>query len=154
MVADADPAFLARLPGGRAVLGQAQSLPGYSLLLADQHPAERLTDLPRGERLAFLDSMERLGEAVEIVCRRHDPSFRRINLEILGNLVPSLHAHVWPRYEWEPDELKIRQVGRYPLESWHEPGTQLGPQHNKLRDDLRAELKRLVHDGLVPIVQA
>jgi hypothetical protein len=59
-------------------------LPGYSLLLNEQHQADRLTDRPRGARLAFLDSMERLGEAVEIVCRRHDARFRRINLEIIS----------------------------------------------------------------------
>ena len=126
------------------MLGQAQFLPGYSVLLNDWG-VERLTDLPREKRLRFLDSMERLGEAVEIVCRRHDLAFRRINLEILGNLAPSLHAHVWPRYEWEPERLRIRQVGRYPLETWHQPDTQLGPQHQPLRDALREELRRLAH---------
>lgn len=138
-----DPAQLASLDGGRAVIGQAQFLPGYSLLLADAKGAQRLTDLPRPQRLAFLASMDLLGEAVEVVCRRHDPAFRRINLEIQGNLVPSLHAHIWPRYEWEPPEMVIRQVGRYPLDRWHDPATKLGPQHNPLRDDLSAELRRL-----------
>lgn len=151
MAAENDSALLGRLAGGRAVLGQAQFLPGYSLLLAQQFGVEHLTDLPRTERLAFLDSMETLGEAVEIVCRRRDSSFRRINLEIQGNLAPNLHAHVWPRYEWEPAELKVRQVGRYPLEIWHEARTRLGPQHDQLRDDLRAELGRLVGTrGAVP----
>ena len=27
-------------------------------------------------------------------------------------LVPSLHAHVWPRHKWEPDKLKKRPMGR------------------------------------------
>jgi hypothetical protein len=84
MAADATAGLLARLCGGRAVLGQTQFLPGYSLLLNEQHQADRLTDRPRAARLAFLDSMEMLGEAVEIVCRRHDASFRRINLEIIS----------------------------------------------------------------------
>jgi diadenosine tetraphosphate (Ap4A) HIT family hydrolase len=146
-----DPATLGRFEIGRAVLGQTQFLPGYSLLLCDVPGAERLTDLPRPRRREFLAAMESLGEAVEIVCRRRDPAFRRINLEILGNLTPMLHAHVWPRYEWEPYELKIRQVGRYPLEQWHQPDTQLGPQHAVLRDDLRTELAHLVRsaDGRV-----
>lgn len=138
-----DPALLRVFLGGRAVLGRAQFLPGYSLLLASQREVGRLTDLPRHERTFFLDSMERLGEAVEIVCRRHDPAFRGINLEIQGNQVPKLHAHIWPRYEWEPEELRVRQVGRYPLDRWHDADTQLGVQHNRLRDDPCLELNRL-----------
>ena len=39
---------------------------------------------------------------------------RRINLKIQGNLVLKLHTHIWPRYEWEPKDIKIRQVGRCP----------------------------------------
>ena len=39
---------------------------------------------------------------------------RRINLKIQGNLVLKLHTHIWPQYEWEPEDIKIRQVGRYP----------------------------------------
>ena len=57
--------------------------------------------------------------------------------------MPSLHAHIWPRYEWEPEEHRCRQVGWYPLSYWHEPATQLGPQHIAMRDELRAELGRL-----------
>jgi len=118
-------------------------LPGYSLLLADDPTADRLSDLPRVERVAFLASMERLAEAVENVCRRRDAAFRRVNLEIQGNLTPRLHAHVWPRYDWEPDARKIRQVGRYPLSRWNEPESQLGIAHRELRDALRAELVSL-----------
>jgi diadenosine tetraphosphate (Ap4A) HIT family hydrolase len=46
--------------------------------------------------------MDRLGEAVEVARAAADPAFRRINLEILGNTDAFLHAHVWPRYNWEP----------------------------------------------------
>jgi len=68
------------------------------LLLADDPTADRLTDLPGVQRVAFRVSMERVAEAVENVCRRRDPEFLRVNLEIQGNLTPRLHAHVWPRY--------------------------------------------------------
>ena len=140
-------ASLATFQVGRAILGRAQFLPGYSLLLCQAPEADRLTDLPRSQRLTFLAELETVGEAVEIVCGRRDPAFRRINLEILGNLTPKLHAHIWPRYEWEPHDLRIRQVGRYPLEQWHRPETQLGQQHVPLRDALRAELDRLVTES-------
>ncbi|HEX4788204.1 MAG TPA: hypothetical protein VH372_07055 [Actinospica sp.] len=68
-----------------------------SVLLTDQPGVQRLTDLPRVRRLRFLGSMELLAEAVQIACARRDPALRRVNLEILGNTDPYLHAHVRPR---------------------------------------------------------
>ena len=56
-----NPAVLRRLPGGFAVMGDVQFLPGYCVLITDTRGADRLTDLPRQQRLAFLDSMELLG---------------------------------------------------------------------------------------------
>lgn len=79
-----NPTVLRRLKAGFAVIGDVQFLPGYSVLLADDPEAERLSDLPRQKRLAFLSDMDHLGEAVERVSRRADPAFRRVNLEILG----------------------------------------------------------------------
>jgi diadenosine tetraphosphate (Ap4A) HIT family hydrolase len=129
---------LARLPAGVAVIGDVQWLPGYCLLLTDDPAVERLSDLPRPKRLAYLDSMERLGEAVEGACAERDPAFRRINLEILGNTDPYLHAHIWPRYEWEPAHLVGMPVWLYPREAWQDPAHALGPRH----DDLRAAITR------------
>ena len=85
------------------------------------------------------------------MCARRDPAFRRINLEIQGNHDAFLHAHVWPRYEWEGPDLVRRPVWLHPLERWQdpEPGTVLGPQHDDLRADLVAELDRLA-DGATP----
>ncbi|GAA3545003.1 hypothetical protein GCM10022295_28680 [Streptomyces osmaniensis] len=92
-----NPTVLRRLEAGFAVIGDVQFLPGYSVLLVDEPGVRRLSDLPRGKRLSFLSDMDRLGEAVERACLRLDPGFRRVNLEILGNTDPFLHAHVWPR---------------------------------------------------------
>jgi diadenosine tetraphosphate (Ap4A) HIT family hydrolase len=128
-----NPTVLARLPGGFAVIGDVQWLPGYCVLLSDEPMATRLSDLPRAARLDFLASMERLGEAVELACREADPRFRRVNLEILGNTDPFLHAHVWPRYDWEPAELVGKPVWLYPPEHWSDPTHALGPQHDELR---------------------
>jgi hypothetical protein len=77
--------------------------------------------------------MADLGEAVEQSCRRADPAFRRVNLEILGNADAFLHAHVWPRYEWEPPDLVSRPVWLYPKHRWSDPTTALGPAHEALR---------------------
>ncbi len=129
----ANPTVLRRLPGGFAVIGDVQFLPGYCVLLCDSPGVERLSDLPRAGRLAFLESMDRLGTAVERACADHDHGFRRVNLEILGNTDPYLHAHVWPRYSWEPAEHLGAPVWSYPRERWHDPITLLGPAHAALR---------------------
>jgi diadenosine tetraphosphate (Ap4A) HIT family hydrolase len=131
---------MARLPAGFAVIGDVQWLPGYCVLLTDDPGVTRLSDLPHSRRLEFLSSMERLGEAVEQACGALDPAFRRVNLEILGNTDPFLHAHVWPRYEWEPDHLVGKPVWLYPPENWSDPAFRLGPQHEELRKAITRRL--------------
>ncbi|MER7861724.1 hypothetical protein ABTX61_21640 [Amycolatopsis japonica] len=135
-----NPTVLRRLDAGFAVIGDTQFLPGYCVLLTDSPGVGRLSDLPRPRRLKFLSDMEMLGEAVENVCARRDPGFRRVNLEILGNTDPFLHAHVWPRYDWEPADVVGRPVWLYPVENW---AASLGPQHDSLRTELADELDRL-----------
>ncbi|WP_327358222.1 HIT family protein [Streptomyces sp. NBC_01304] len=138
-----NPRVLRRLEAGFAVIGDVQFLPGYALLLADDPRVERLSDLPRARRLAFLADLDRLGEAVERACRRLDPAFLRVNLEILGNRDGFLHAHVWPRYAWEPADVVRGPVWWYPQERWSDEEFALGPRHDDLRDAIGAEL-----DGL------
>jgi diadenosine tetraphosphate (Ap4A) HIT family hydrolase len=87
--------------------------------------------------------MELLAEAVERACARRDPAFRRVNLEILGNTDPCLHAHVWARYEWEPTELVNGLVWRYLASYWNDPTATLGPQHDDLRATLTTEIDHL-----------
>ncbi len=139
-----NPTVMTRMPGGFAVIGDVQWLPGYSVLLTDDPAVQRLSDLPRSERSAFLDSMDRLGEAVERACGARDDGFRRVNLEILGNTDPFLHAHVWPRYDWEPADLVGRPVWLYPGERWSDPASRLGPEHDELRAAITAQLTTVV----------
>ncbi|MER6696182.1 diadenosine tetraphosphate hydrolase [Streptomyces fimicarius] len=138
-----NPTVLRRLAAGFAVIGDVQFLPGYSVLLVDDPDVQRLSDLPRPKRLSFLSDMDHLGEAVERVCRRTDPAFRRVNLEILGNTDPFLHAHIWPRFEWEPSNVVSRPVWLYPQERWSDEQFKLGPQHDALRDAIGNELDQL-----------
>lgn len=105
-----NPTVLARMPSGFAVIGDVQWLPGYCVLLTDDPAVLRLSDLPRARRRQFLEDMADLGEAVERACLELDTDFRRVNLEILGNTDPYLHAHIWPRYEWEPAGLVGKPV--------------------------------------------
>jgi diadenosine tetraphosphate (Ap4A) HIT family hydrolase len=137
-----NPTVLVRLPGGFAVMGDPQWLPGYCVLLTDHPEAEGLSDLSQADQFAFLRSMADLGEAVERACGQADPAFRRINLEILGNDDAFLHAHVWPRYEWEPPELVHRPVWLYPSQRWHDQATALSQEHEALRAAIKGYLTR------------
>ncbi|MFE2264989.1 diadenosine tetraphosphate hydrolase [Streptomyces griseosporeus] len=138
-----NPTVLRRLSAGFAAIGDVQFLPGYSVLLVDDPKVERLSDLPREKRLAFLADMDHLGEAVEEACRRTDAAFRRVNLEILGNSDGFLHAHVWPRFEWEPADLVRMPVWLYPHDQWTDKQYALGPQHDPIRRAIGEELDRL-----------
>ncbi|GAA4574131.1 diadenosine tetraphosphate hydrolase [Planotetraspora kaengkrachanensis] len=138
-----NPTVLTRMKAGFAVIGDVQFLPGYCVLLVDDPAVTRLSELPFRRRMEYLMDMERLAEAVERVCGRTDPDFLRVNLEILGNTDPYLHAHIWPRYAWEPDEVVGRPVWLYPPDRWRDPAYALGPDHDDLRTALTTEVKRL-----------
>ncbi|MFL6118762.1 hypothetical protein [Actinophytocola sp.] len=138
-----NPTVMRRLDASFASIGDVQFLPGYCVLLVDEPGVQRLTGLPRRRRLQFLADMDLLAEAVERVCARRDPGFRRVNLEILGNTDPCLHAHVRARYEWEPEHLVGGPAWLYPAEYWSDPTHALGPQHDGLRAELTAEIDRL-----------
>ncbi len=93
---------------GWAVLGDHQSLTGYSLLLPDP-VVSHLTDLDDIGRSVFLSDMAIIGEALHTCTDAF-----RINYEILGNGDAALHAHVFPRYLHEPDQYRCAPVWSYP----------------------------------------
>ena len=112
--AGTNPKVIARMKSGWAVLGDSQFLRGYCLLLPDPVVAH-LNDFSGEARQQFLDDMAALGDAVLAVT-----GALRINYEMLGNLEPALHAHVFPRYTDEPEELKTKPVWLYPQSAWEE----------------------------------
>jgi diadenosine tetraphosphate (Ap4A) HIT family hydrolase len=132
------PAMIARMSSGFAVMGDTQFLPGYSLLLA--YPmVEQLTDLPRAGRLAFLGDMATLGEAV-----KRATGCRRVNFSIYGNLDPFLHAHVWPRYAHEDPAYRTLPPFLYPPALRDDPLVAFRVSaHGPLQERIAAELKRL-----------
>ena len=135
-----NPTVLAELDAAYAVIGDVQFLPGYSLALAKLPGIDRLSDLPRPERLRYLADVDLLADAVETVCRRLDPAYRRLNIEILGNTDAFLHCHIWPRYEWEPSDIIGKPVWLYDPGNWRDPATALGPDHDELRAGLVEEI--------------
>lgn len=138
-----NPTVLAELEAAFAVIGDVQWLPGYSLALTKKRGVDRLSDLPRAERVSYLGDVDLIATAVENVCRRRDPAYRRVNVEILGNADAFLHAHIWPRYDWEPPTLVTKPVWLYSPEHWSDDAYALGSAHDELRDQLTAEIERL-----------
>lgn len=131
--AGTNPKVIARMKSGWAVLGDAQFLKGYCLLLPDPVVAH-LNDFAGEDRQQFLDDMAALGDAVLAVT-----GALRINYEMLGNLEPALHAHVFPRYADEPDDLKTKAVWLYPKSAWEESAFDL--QRDKpVMEAIKAEL--------------
>lgn len=94
------PGFIAELPTGYAVLGDSQFFPGYTLFLC-KTPAPDLEDLPREVRTQFLFEMSLVSEAVSTVIKPH-----KMNVESLGNMVPHLHFHLFPRQLSESEPTK------------------------------------------------
>jgi diadenosine tetraphosphate (Ap4A) HIT family hydrolase len=95
---------VARVGSGWVALGDPQILPGYCLLYQDPVVPD-LTALAGGARRQFLEDMARVGEAVLA-----ETGAERLNYEMLGNVEPALHAHIIPRYAWEPPERRRQPV--------------------------------------------
>src|SRR5262249_9611990 len=85
------------VPHSVAPLGPSQVLPGYCILIARRHATE-LNQLPNGVRRDFFDELCLLARAVEDTFQPH-----KLNYEMLGNQVPHLHWHLFPRYRHDPD---------------------------------------------------
>lgn len=140
------PRVIAKLRGGFVIIGEPQVLPGHCLLLADAE-AEHLTDLPRPSRTQFLADLGLLGEALMVACAAGDPAFSRLDYEVFGNSSRHLHAHVFPRYAWEPDELRDGPVWGHPPDSWTDPAFALGPGHDRLVEAITRELGRVLAEA-------
>jgi diadenosine tetraphosphate (Ap4A) HIT family hydrolase len=96
----AEPDVVWHFPRGVALLGTWQFYHGYCVLVSRRHATE-LSALTDAERRAFLDEMCLLARAIEACFRPH-----KMNYELLGNLVPHLHWHLFPRYLHDPERLK------------------------------------------------
>ena len=105
--ADEYPKAICQLSSGWVVLGDVQFLRGYSLLLPDP-VVPHLNEMDADARKIFLHEMSVVGEVILEVT-----AAVRINYEMLGNAEPALHAHIFPRFEDEPDEFKLKPVWFY-----------------------------------------
>ena len=89
-----------QFPHSVALLGTWQHYHGYCLLVSRRHATE-LSQLAEVERRAYLDEMCQLAAAIEAAFQSH-----KLNYELLGNQVPHLHWHLFPRYWHDPEHQK------------------------------------------------
>lgn len=134
-----NPMVMAELPGGFAVYGNVQFLPGYSVLLPKKD-VNSLNNLSMQDQTIFLQSMSFLGEAV-----LKGTNATRINYDILGNTDNFLHAHVFPRYATENTEYLSKPVWLYPSTYWSDKRFQYNPN----RDDvIRKKITKALNEFL------
>ena len=132
-----NPMLIKELKGGYAVFGDVQFLPGYCVLLPKKE-VNSLNVLSLEEREQFLSDMSILGDAIIQSCTPI-----RVNYDILGNTDNFLHAHVFPRYEWESEERKKMPVWLYDSSNWHNKETAYNPiKHDEIRNSILEYLNK------------
>jgi diadenosine tetraphosphate (Ap4A) HIT family hydrolase len=96
-----DPAALVRdFEHSVLLLGDHQAYPGYCVLWAKAHVKE-LHHLEPAAYEGFLRELKAASQAVEAVT-----GCWKLNTVILGNVVPHLHVHLFPRSAMDPEKLE------------------------------------------------
>ena len=130
------PRKICRMSSGWVVLGEAQFLRGYCLLLPDPVVAN-LNEMEPEKRKVFLYEMSVIGDVILEIT-----GALRINYEMIGNVEPALHAHIFPRYIDEPEELRLKPVWFYDWEN--------APEFDQKRDgplmqEIEEKLRRILN---------
>ena len=86
-------------PHSVVLLGPWQFYHGYCVVVSRTH-ARELGDLMDNERRAYLDEMCLVARAITQAFSPH-----KLNYELLGNQVPHLHWHLFPRSTDDPARL-------------------------------------------------
>ena len=88
---------VAELESGLVHLQNDADYHGYCILILRRHVVE-IHDLSEEERRRWIEDISRIGAAVTTIC---GPA--KLNVTMLGNMVPHLHCHIMPRYPEDPD---------------------------------------------------
>lgn len=94
-----------QFPHSVALLGPWQYHTGYCVLVSRSHATE-LHHLPPAGLTAYLGEMALLTQAIATTFQP-----RKMNCELLGNQVPHLHWHLFPRRADDPETLKAAWIG-------------------------------------------
>lgn len=93
------PYLIHEFPHSWWLLGEHQYYRGYSVLLVKGH-AREMTDLDARVSGAIFQELLVAQRATEQAFRPH-----KMNLHSLGNVVPHMHWHLFPRYSDDPHKL-------------------------------------------------
>lgn len=86
-----------RLTAASLFLDRNQAYRGHCVLIFDRRHATRLDELTRDEWQDYADDLR---AACAAVVAAVEPD--HLNVESLGNVVPHLHWHIFPRFEFDP----------------------------------------------------
>jgi diadenosine tetraphosphate (Ap4A) HIT family hydrolase len=128
-----------QFPHSVALLGPFQYYTGYCVLVARQHATE-LSQLSPGQRHGYLDEMCQLAQAIEKVFHPD-----KLNYELLGNQVPHLHWHLFPRQANDPEALRPVwfALDRADHDHTEKKRLETGPfSRQEIRDRLHQELAK------------
>lgn len=132
---------LAEMKSGYAVIGDTQFLPGYCVLLP-KRDVSCLNDLSISERAQFLTDISLIGDAIIHVCH---PA--RVNDDILGNTDAFLHAHIFPRYDWEKEERRKMPVWQYESSNWFDEEKQFSQEkHGEIKEEELSNYLSVVYE--------
>lgn len=96
---DTDPTFIAELSHSFVLLHfNQEAYRGRCLVILKNH-YEDMLDLPPEKRRAFDDEVYQVAAAVKKTF-----GAARINFANLGNVVPHIHTHIFPRYPGDPND--------------------------------------------------
>ena len=144
-----NPTVILRLKSGFAVLGDEQFLPGYCVLIACPK-VDTLAELSLTERAQFTTDMTLVGDALLSAC-----GAAKVNYAIMMNRDYLLHAHIWARYDWEPEPYRFGPAWNYPESVRRDPQrTYATPESAALQMKIRAALEaRLAEIGYGSVPQ-
>ena len=125
---DAD--VVAELASGNVHLKYDADYRGYCVLVFHRHAIE-LYDLTPHERNQWCEDSARIGKAIASVCH---PA--KLNVSMLGNVVPHLHCHFMPRYPTDPE--------------WGKPPSFMEGAHRQLTSEEYSRLKNQLQTALAP----
>jgi len=131
-----NPHFVAELETGYVMMGDHQFFRGYALFLCKQCVPE-LHELPEDFKSKFLAEMSLVAEAAFNAFKP-----RKMNYELLGNTVPHLHWHLFPRHADNPNPQRpVWEIARAITES--EDARPSREKLNALKHTLLAKLEKL-----------
>lgn len=89
-----------QFPNALALLGPWQFYTGYCILVARTHVRE-LHHMSDAVRRGYFEEMCLLSRAIETAVQP-----LKLNQELLGNQVPHVHWHLFPRFADDPERLR------------------------------------------------